>query len=123
MIKNMTCVSCPLGCSLKVEYEGDRVISVQGNECKRGIKYAQTEISNPTRMLTSTVKVRGGVRPLVPVKSETPLPKNRVLECMDIINDVVLDAPVKLGDVVISDILDTGIDVIATNDNDACFGG
>ncbi|MDR1629618.1 MAG: DUF1667 domain-containing protein [Oscillospiraceae bacterium] len=116
MAKEMTCVSCPLGCLLTVVFEDGKALSVTGNSCKRGIAYAETEMTNPTRMLTTTVKVRGGVLPVLPVKSDKPVPKSRMFECMRVINAVVLDAPVHIGDVVIKDILGTGIDVIATND-------
>ena len=116
MTKSMTCVACPLGCSLTVEYEGDTVFSVTGNTCKRGEKYAIDECTNPVRMLTSTVKVNGGSLPVVPVKTSQPIPKGKMFDCMAAINNEVVDAPIKMGDILISNVCDTGADIVATNE-------
>ena len=117
MTRDMICVSCPIGCPLHVELdENGKVLSVSGNTCKRGEKYAIDECTNPVRMLTSTIRVNGGKLPVVPVKTAKPIPKDKMFECMKAINNEVVDAPVKLGDVLISDVCDTGVDVIATNE-------
>lgn len=115
MKRELTCVACPLGCSISVEYNEKEVLSVTGNTCKRGEAYAKTEVTNPTRSLTSSVKVNGGVHPVVPVKSSQPIPKTMIFDCMKVINSVSVDAPVKLGQIVIENILDTGADIVATN--------
>lgn len=115
MKRELTCVACPLGCTVTVEYNDSEVISVTGNTCKRGEAYAKTEITNPTRSLTSTVKVNGGILPVVPVKSDKPVPKDKMFECMRVINSACVDAPVKIGQVIIENILDTGADIVATN--------
>ena len=115
MTKTMTCVACPLGCTLTVEYEGAEVFSVSGNTCKRGDAYARTEIVNPTRSLTSTVKVNGGLHPVVPVKSDKPIPKSMMFDAMQVINATAVDAPVAIGQVIISDILGTDANIVATN--------
>ena len=117
MKKELTCVACPLGCPIVVELEGSEVISVTGNTCKRGDAYARTEIVNPTRSLTTSVKVNGGIHPVVPVKSNKPVPKDMLFDCMKVINSVSVDAPVKLGQVIIENILDTGADIVATNND------
>lgn len=117
MKKSLVCVSCPLGCPIEVEMENGEVISVTGNTCKRGELYARTEMTHPVRSLTSTVKVDGGVHPVVPVKSASPVPKEKMLDCMKVINSVTVKAPVKIGDVVISDILGIGVDIVATNND------
>lgn len=117
MKTQMTCVACPIGCQLTVEHTKDEIISITGNSCKRGITYAQTEIKSPTRTLTSTVKVKDGFLPVVPVKSDKPIPKSLLLNCMKVINSTELKSPVKIGDIIISDILGTGVNIIATNDN------
>lgn len=116
MQKNIICVACPMGCGITVELadNGD-IISVTGNTCKRGDSYARTEITNPVRSLATTVKVNGGIYNVVPCKSAGALPKEKISECMKIINSASANAPVKLGDILISNILDTGIDIIATN--------
>lgn len=114
--RELVCVACPLGCRITVEIGDDKsVLSVTGNTCKRGEEYAKTECTSPTRMLTTTVKVTGGKAVVVPVKSASPLPKGLLMDCMKVINKASAAAPVKIGDTVISDILGTGVDIIATN--------
>ena len=115
MKKNLICVSCPLGCPIEVEIENGEVVAVTGNTCKRGDAYARAEITNPVRSLTTSVKVENGVHPVVPVKSSGPVPKDKMFECMNVINSVTVKVPVKIGDVVIENILDLGVDIVATN--------
>lgn len=107
-----------MGCGITVELnDNGEVVSVTGNTCKRGDAYARSEMTHPVRSLTSTVKVKGGVHPVVPVKSAKPIPKEKMFECMEQINSVTLDAPVKIGDVVIENVLGTGVDIVATNND------
>lgn len=117
MKRELICVSCPIGCALSVELdENGKVLSVSGNTCKRGETYAIDECTNPVRMLTSTVKVNGGTLPVAPVKTASPIPKGKMFECMEVINSVVAQAPIKMGDVIIADICGTGVDIVATNE-------
>ncbi len=117
MTRDMICVSCPIGCALHVELDdAGKVVSVSGNTCKRGEKYAVDECTNPVRMLTSTIRVNGGMLPVVPVKTSVPIPKGKMFECMQAINNEVADAPIKIGDVLIANVCDTGADIIATNE-------
>lgn len=114
--RELVCVACPLGCPITVTFdENGEVASVTGNTCKRGDAYARTEVTNPTRMLTTTVRVLGGEAYVVPVKSANPIPKGMMFECMELINKASINAPVKIGDVVIENILGTGVDIVATN--------
>ncbi len=114
--KELICVSCPIGCAVTVTLdENNEVVSVTGNTCKRGDSYARQECTHPERMLTSTVKVTGSRLPVVPVKSAKPVPKELLLDCMQEINRVIVQAPVHIGDVVLSNILNTGVDIVATN--------
>ena len=116
MKKDMICIACPRGCYMTVEIgDSGEFVSVAGNTCKRGETYAMTEVTNPTRSLTSTVRVVGGMHPVVPVKSAQPVPKGLLFDCMKEINNAEIAAPVKIGDVVIRDILGTGVDIVATN--------
>lgn len=115
MKKNLICVSCPLGCPIEVEIENGEVVSVTGNTCKRGDAYARSEITNPVRSLTTSVKVENGLHPVVPVKSSGPVPKDKMFDCMKEINSVTVKAPVKIGDIVIENILGLGVDIVATN--------
>ncbi len=114
--KELICVSCPIGCAVTVTLDdNNEVVSVTGNTCKRGDSYARQECTHPERMLTSTVKVTGSRLPVVPVKSAKPVPKELLLDCMQEINRVIVQAPVHIGDVVLSNILNTGVDIVATN--------
>ncbi len=116
MNREMICVACPIGCSLVVALDkSGKVVTVAGNQCKRGDEYAITECTSPTRTLTTTAKVVGGIHPLIPVRSAKPLPKQTLRESVKLINAVEIKAPVKIGDVVIANILDTGVDIIASN--------
>lgn len=117
MKKNLICVSCPLGCPIEVEIENGEILSVTGNTCKRGDTYARAELTNPVRSLTTTVKLVGGNLPVVPVKSSKPVPKDKMFECMELINEASIKAPVKIGDVVIKDILGSGADIVVTNND------
>jgi len=113
----ITCISCPMGCDLELEVnEDDEIEEICGNTCQAGIEYAKNEYYNPTRVLPTTARVKGGVLPLVPVKSEKAMPKGLLEEAMHEIAKVELEAPVELGDVVIKNILDTGVDIVATRD-------
>lgn len=115
--REMVCVSCPMGCAITVELDdNNEVISVTGNTCPRGDKYARQECTHPERMLTSTVKVGGGRLPVVPVKSASPIPKEMLFDAMKEVNKVTLKAPVTFGDVAVKDILGTGIDIVVTNE-------
>lgn len=115
--REMVCVSCPMGCAITVELDdNNEVISVTGNTCPRGDKYARQECTHPERMLTSTVKVEGGRLPVVPVKSASPIPKEMLFDTMKEVNKVTLKAPVTFGDVAVKDILGTGIDIVVTNE-------
>lgn len=118
MTRNLICVACPIGCGITVELdEKGAVISVTGNTCPRGNTYAVTECTAPTRVLTSTVKVNGGRTAMVPVKSSAPVPKGMMFDIMKEINAVELDAPVAIGQVIIENVLGTGADIVATNEN------
>ena len=116
----VTCVICPKGCSISVDWEdesGKKVIrEVKGNSCKRGFTYASSEVVHPERVLSSTVRIRDGKLSLLPVRSASPLPKELLLTAMETIKRTVINAPVKMGDIIIPDIAGTGISMIACRD-------
>lgn len=96
MVKDIICVACPMGCQISVELnDGGEILSVTGNTCKRGDAYARTECTHPERSLTTTVKVSGGVHPVVPVKSAKAVPKDKVKDCVKEIAKLEIKAPVK----------------------------
>ncbi len=105
-----------MGCGITVEInENGEVTSVSGNTCKRGETYAKNEVTNPQRSLATTVRVNGGVYNVVPCKSSAPLPKEKIFDCMKVINSIQAQAPVKLGDVLAENICSTGVNIVATN--------
>lgn len=111
----LTCISCPLGCPLRVETDDDgNVLLVSGNTCKRGEAYGKKEVTAPTRTVTSTVRLLGGSAPVVSVRTRDDIPKGKIFDVMDAIRGASIEAPVHIGDVVIADIAGTGVDLIAT---------
>lgn len=114
--KQLNCINCPMGCLLTVTLEDGKVVKVEGNTCPRGETYAHQELTDPQRMLTSTVRVEGGALPLLPVVSKSTLPKGRIMDCAEALRSVAVQAPVKTGDVIVSDILGLGVDIIASRD-------
>ena len=117
MKNNLICITCPIGCRLTVIKQGDGFL-VEGNQCKRGIKYAEDELTHPTRMIPTTVKIDGSHLRRLPVRTESPIPKGMIFDCMKEINKVTMSAPVKMGDIVIENILNTGVNIIATRSMD-----
>lgn len=113
---NYLCIGCPLGCHLEVDHEGHKVVKVRGFACKRGKEFAEQEHTDPRRMLTTTIRIVGGLWAKLPVKTASALPKGRVREVCDFLHAQVLTAPVKMGDVIVADVLGTGVDIVATRD-------
>ena len=114
--KVMNCIMCPMGCEMTVTLENGKFISVTGNSCPRGAKYAETEVTDPRRMLTTTVRIKGGLLPLLPVVSADVLPKGKVADCVTYLRNVMAEAPVKAGDVIVANILGLGVDIVASRD-------
>ena len=112
MIKELICISCPLGCLLKVEI-ADKII-VSGNKCSRGIKYAIEEITEPKRIITSIVPVIGGDIAMLSVKTDKALPKALINEALHTLKDLNLHAPIAIHQIVVDNILGTNINFIAT---------
>ena len=102
----ITCINCPMGCRMEVTLEDGAVVSVKGNTCKRGDLYAHQECTQPLHMITAVAPVS--------LKTRTPIPKAKIDECMRAIDELQLKAPIKAGDVLIANVVGTGVDVIAT---------
>ena len=115
MDREIICTVCPRGCHILVKGDGKNIESIEGYGCKRGEVYAQSEYVNPVRILTTTVKVSDKDE-LLPVRSNAPISKSKILECMEVIKGVYVKAPIKRYDVVVKDILGTGVDIVATKD-------
>ena len=112
--RKLTCIGCPMGCPLTVVMNGEEVVSVTGNTCKRGDVYARKEVTNPTRIVTSTVRVSGGSIDMVSVKTKEDIPKGKIFECVKALKSVEILAPVHIGDVLVKDVAGTGVDIVAT---------
>lgn len=116
MKRDLTCIACPRGCQITVTLDDNgNITDVTGYTCKRGDDYARAEVSHPVRSLTTTAKVTGGTSYVVSVKTSQAIPKELQFEAMKEINKASIKAPVKIGDVVIKNLLGTGADVVATN--------
>ena len=111
---NLICIGCPLGCPLEVEMEGNEVLTVTGQTCKNGEKYARKELTNPTRIVTSTVRVTGGTLPMASVKTASDIPKDRIFDCVRELQAIDIPAPVAIGDIIIPDVCGTGVSIVAT---------
>lgn len=111
---NLTCICCPMGCQLTAQVEGGKILTVCGNSCPNGDKYARKELTNPTRIVTSTVRVLGGSAPVVSVKTAGDIPKEKIFDCVLALRSVTVRAPVALGQVLAENIAGTGVDLVAT---------
>ena len=108
----MICIVCPIGCHLEVDKENN--YKVIGNACPRGEVYGKEELIAPKRVVTSTVVIEGGIHKRVPVKTSGAIPKERVHDCMELLKDIRLVSPVKVGDAILKNIFDTGVNILIT---------
>lgn len=113
-IRELTCIGCPMGCPLTIELKQGEVANVTGNTCKRGEAYARKEVTNPTRIVTSSVMVEGGSLAAVSVKTKEDIPKEKIFDCMKALKGVKVQAPVHIGDVIVKNVVGTGVDIVAT---------
>lgn len=116
--KILRCVVCPIGCEMTAEVDGEgRVISVTGNTCPRGKKYAQSELTSPVRTLTTTVFTEDGRK--LPVRTSAPIAKGKLFEAMALTKPLRVSLPVHLGDVILRDFTEEGIHLVACQDMDS----
>lgn len=111
-MKEIICITCPKGCHLEVDEEHD--YAVTGNSCPRGAEYGRNELLHPVRTVTSTVRVEGAAIARLPVKTDRPLPKEKMFQCMALLDGVTAQAPVQVGQVLLENILDTGVNIVCT---------
>ena len=114
--EKMICITCPMGCTLEVTHEGENLINVDGNTCARGEAFVKEELTDPRRMVATTVKVKDGLHPLVPVYTKSPFPKPKIFDLLKEIRKVEIDAPVEMNQVVLENPLGEGIDILASRD-------
>ncbi len=112
--RELTCIGCPIGCALFVDIENGKVIEVKGNTCMKGKNYAQKECTNPTRIVTSSVKVKNGELGVVSVKTQEDIPKGKIMDCIRELKDVEVEAPIHERDIIIKNVAGTNVNVIAT---------
>lgn len=112
MKQKLICIVCPMGCHLDVDVEND--YAVTGNQCKRGIAYAKKELTNPTRTITSTVKIAGGIYNRLPVKTDKEISKKQVFKVMELLDDIVVESPIKVGTIILQNVLGTEVNIVAS---------
>lgn len=111
------CIGCPLGCRLEVDEDAaGGIVEIRGASCRKGDRYAAQEHTDPRRVLTATVAIKGGPWPRLPVKTAGEIPRDQVVDAARALGSVRVQAPVRLGEVVLDDLIDTGVAVVATRD-------
>jgi len=110
----LTCINCPLGCQITVSADALGRQKIEGYGCKRGLEYAKVELTNPTRMVTSTVRLQNADIRQLPVKTSAPVPKAKIMDCMCALKAVEVSAPVRAGDIIVRNVCGTGSDIVAT---------
>ena len=114
--RELICIGCPMGCPLTVELENGEIKTITGYTCKKGETYARKEVTNPPRIVTSTVRVAGGRADMVSVKTREDIPKDKIFQCVKALKGVTVKAPIRIGDVVVADVAGTGVDIVATKE-------
>jgi len=112
--RRIICTACPVGCFMIAKEENGHVVSISGNSCPRGEEYAKIEMTDPRRVFASTVRVEGGALPVCPVRSKEPVPKDKIFEITKAVARVTVKAPVEIGQVIIKNVCDTGVDIVAS---------
>ena len=115
MLKTITCIRCPKGCLVTLDTDNPEG-TIKGYSCPNGREYAINELTHPMRTISSTVEIRGGIHPRIPVKTNGDIRKGKSFEVMEEINRISVTSPVKCGDVLLHDVLGTGIDIVACRD-------
>ena len=117
--RELICIGCPMGCPIVVKMEDGKVVSVTGNTCPRGDAYARKEVTDPTRIVTTTVRVADGKVPMINVKTEYDIPKDKIFDCIAALRGVTIKAPVHIGDIVLENVAGTGVNIVAAGNVDA----
>lgn len=114
MNRKLTCIECPISCALSVDIEDCRVIKVSGNKCPKGETYAVSEIESPLRVLTSCVLTQGLSLKMIPVRTDKPIPKDKLKEAMVEVKRTKIGRDVSVGEIIIENFLDLGVNLVAT---------
>lgn len=115
--REITCIICPIGCKITVDIEGEGTIkALEGNECSRGETYVTSEILDPVRILTSIVRLKQGIQRMCPIKTSKPIPKGMIQEMAKAVSKIEVTPPIKMGEVIVQNIMGTGADIVATQE-------
>jgi CxxC motif-containing protein len=112
--RELVCIGCPLGCAITAEISDNNEVKITGNSCKIGQEYGVKECTNPTRILTSTVQIIGRDDIMLPVKTETDVPKDKIEICIKALKGIRVNTPINIGDIILENVADTGANFIAT---------
>lgn len=115
-VREMVCINCPLGCTLTVRKEEDGTIKVTGNTCPKGAEYGEREVTDPRRIVTSTVRIAGESGRVLSVKTKEAIPKDKIQECIQALKAASAIPPIQIGDVILQDVAGTGVDIVATKE-------
>jgi len=115
-VRVITCIICPIGCKAKVTIKNGKISKIEDVECPRGEEYATREIEAPMRDFFATIRIKGASIPVLPVRSTQPIPKDKIMDCALELANIVVDAPVKAGDIIVKNPLGLRVDIIATRD-------
>lgn len=116
MLKQLTCIECPKSCKISVNLDGDKINSITGFQCKKGEAYAREEVIDPKRILTSSVLTKGLELRMIPVRTNKPIPKSKLMEAMEEVRRIRLAKSVNVGDVIQKDFIVPGVDLVATRE-------
>ncbi len=114
MKKHFTCIVCPIGCEIEVTFKDEKILSITGNRCVRGKEFVLQELKNPLRVLTTTVRIKNGEYAVLPVRTDRPIPRNKIFDIMKEVSKIEVNAPVKMYDIVKKNIAGTGANLVAT---------
>jgi len=112
--RNFICIRCPKGCEISTTLDGYSIKEIKGNVCKLGVEYVIHEIEDPRRVITTTVKVKNGLSPLVPVWTTNGIPKDKIFDLMSILKKIELEAPVEINTLVLKDVFQTGVNIVTS---------
>jgi len=112
--EKLICTICPIGCELTVDHDEREIKAVEGNRCKRGPEYARVEVFHPRRMVTTTVRITGAAVPLLPVRTDQSVPKEATFDVVHAASRLSVEAPVRVGDILATDVANCGANLVAT---------
>jgi CxxC motif-containing protein len=117
--RHFTCVICPIGCEIDVEVKDGEIVSMEGNKCTKSEEFVRQELVEPMRTLTTTVRIKGARWPMLPVRTDRPIPKRLFFDVMKEVAGVEVQAPAKVSDVVVKDVAGSGADIVASRNMEA----